>query len=160
MHFSETVFNQIFNIYCLDVISVVQLTEKHSKSWICCRNRMFTKFSNIAFSENCGLQILKIVWGFKLRPEMRHFLDVEHKAIPYRASSVRFATGNVYPFRTLPVWVQKFEIWITRYPWENKLLEMFRNSSIYGSNALEISLQSDQKWTLQSGTKISVLKAL
>ena len=34
------------------------------------------------------------------------FLDMYHKAIPYRASSVHFATANFHPFRTLPVWLQ------------------------------------------------------
>ena len=48
------------------------------------------------------------------------FLDVEHKTIPYWASSVHFASGHFYPFRKLPVWVQTFETWITRYPWEKK----------------------------------------
>ena len=36
---------------------------------------------------------------------------------------------------------------------------MFRNSPIYGSNALEISQQSDQKRNLQSGTNLCVLKS-
>ena len=48
------------------------------------------------------------------------FLDVEYKTIPHRASSVHFGTGHFYPFRKLPVWVQTFETWITRYPWEKK----------------------------------------
>ena len=36
---------------------------------------------------------------------------------------------------------------------------MFLSSLIYGSKAPEISLQSDQKWSLQKGTKVSALKA-
>ena len=79
------------------------------------------------------------------------FLDVKHNAVPYRASSVHFANGNFHPFHTLLVRVQKFEIWITWYPWEKKIPKMVRS-------ALKISLQSDQKCNLQSGTKISVLK--
>ena len=39
-------------------------------------------------------------------------LDADHWEIADRASSVHFATGHFHPFRTLPVWVQKFEIWI------------------------------------------------
>ena len=31
------------------------------------------------------------------------FMDVDHKAIPYRASLFHFATGKFHPFRTLPV---------------------------------------------------------
>ena len=44
------------------------------------------------------------------RPNMRLFVDVDHSAIPYSASSVHFATGNFHQFRALPVLVQMFEI--------------------------------------------------
>ena len=40
-----------------------------------------------------------------------------------------------------------------------KSRKMFRSSPIYGSNALEISLQSDQKWNLQTGTNLCILKS-
>ena len=59
---------------------------------------------------------------------------------------------------------QKSQVWnlnnTTGYPWEKKIPKMFRSSPIYGSNALKTSLQSDPKCNLQSGTKLSVLKAL
>ena len=62
---------------------------------------------------------------------------------------------------------QKSQVWnldnTTGYPWEKKkniFPKMFRISPIYGSNALKTSLQSGPKCNLQSGTKLSVLKAL
>ena len=83
--------------------SVGHQIEKHSKSWNFWGDRSFTNFSNIAFFEK-WLQILTIVRGVKLRAK-----DVDHKATPYRASSVHFATGKFRLFRKLPVWMQTFK---------------------------------------------------
>ena len=38
------------------------------------------------------------------------FLDVEHKTIPYRASSVHFCNRKFPPLSHISIWVQKFEI--------------------------------------------------
>ena len=83
-------------------------------------------------------------------------LDVDHKAIPYRISSVQYATRILHPFCTIPVWVQNIEISITRYSWEKKKLP--ENVSKL-TNLWFSSLQSDQKWSLQRGRKVSALKA-
>ena len=77
------------------------------------KKRFFRKLTT--YFENCT--------RLQAKPRNASFSDVEHKTTPYRASSVHFATGNFYPFRTLLVWVQKFTIWITRSPREKILPE-------------------------------------
>ena len=87
------------------------------------------------------------------------FLDVGHKAIPYRASSINCATRNLHSFCRLPVWRQNLDTSITRHSWEKKIPKMFPSSLIYGLKASESSLQSDQKWSLQRGLNFSAVKA-
>ena len=67
-----------------------------------------------------------------------------------------------FPFRTLPVLVQNFEIWTTPYPWDFFFPKVLPSSLIDGTKTLENLLQSDQKWNLQRGTNVSVtvLKSL
>ena len=94
--------------------SLVHQTEKHSKSWNCWGNRTFTNFSKIAFSEN-WLQILKIVRGFKLTPEIRLFRTWSTRL--YTTEQVR---SILQPEISTHFAHFRFEIWITRYPWERK----------------------------------------
>ena len=83
----------------------------------------------------------------------------QHNVIPYRASSVHFATGNFHPFRILPLSAIVWNLNNTMSMRQKSFPKMFRSSPIYGTNTLGISLQSDQKGNLQSGAKVSVLKA-
>ena len=63
---------------------------------------MFYEFLKIAISE-------KVTTDFENRAKRQAetkacaFLDMYHKAISYRASSVHFPTANFQPLRTLPV---------------------------------------------------------
>ena len=101
----------------MHVNNLVHQIQKHSNNWISEETDFFTHFSEIAFFkkvttdfENCA----------KRQAETKTcvFVYMDHKAIPYRASSVHFATANFHPFRTLPVWMQTIKISITRYSWE------------------------------------------
>ena len=108
------VFNQIFNRvivwvwteWCTGLKKTLKKLKLPRKQnfYEFLKNRIFRKLTTDF--ENCT----------RLQAETRNvlFLDVEHNAIPHRVSSVHFATGNFHPFRILPGWVQKFEIWITR----------------------------------------------
>ena len=73
------------------------------------KNRIFRKLTEDF--ENC----------IKRQAESKACIFLGH--IPYRTSSVHFATGNFHPFRPLPAWVQNFEISITGYLWENFIPE-------------------------------------
>ena len=57
--------------------------------------------------------------------------------------------GNFHQFRTLPAWVQNFEIWIKHGIHDKKsYFQKCYQAHFYDLNALEISLQSDQKWNV------------
>ena len=93
--------------------------------------------------------------SFELRPEMRLFGRGAHDCA-IKSKINPFATGNFNPFRTFLVWVQVQNLNNTVSMSEKIFPKMFRSSTIYGSKALKISLKSDQKWNLRSGTNISV----
>ena len=82
--------NEFQPVNCMHVNSLVHQIEKHSKSWHFGGDRIFTNFSKIAFSETVTTYFENRA---KRQAETKScaFLDIGHKAVPYRASSVHFA---------------------------------------------------------------------
>ena len=64
-----------------------------------------TEFRKIAISEEVTTDFENLE---KRQAETKAcgLLDMYHKAIPYKASSVRFATAHFHPFHIIPVWMQ------------------------------------------------------
>ena len=117
-----------------------------------------TIFLKIAIFEN-WLQILKIVHKVQLRPRHVSFWMLTTRLyLTEQVQSILQPTKNLHLFCTFSVWRQNFEISRTRYS-RKKILKIFSNSLIYGSKVPESSLQSDRKWNIQRGTKVSALKA-
>ena len=67
---------------------------------------------------------------------------LDHRVIPYIASSGHFATANSHLFRTLPVWMQTISI--TRYSWEKKTGEKNHSQKCYQKPLL----MSPKNWKL------------
>ena len=87
----------------------------------------------------------------------RAFLDMYHMAIPYKASSVHFATANFYPFRTFPVWMQTIKTFIntvfmrenhSRKCYQKPLLIIQKNGNIeiFGIVVLYTQLHEEMHW--------------
>ena len=141
-------------IHSVRVNSVVHKTEKHSKSWNFWGDRFSYEFHKKSHFPKIDCRFWKS-YEASSWDQWCVFFGRRPQGYTLQSKFSRFCNRKFSPISHTSTW--SANVWNFNYT--ISVREKYSGNTKL-TNALEILLQSDKKWNLQTGTKVIVLKAL